>query len=173
MVNTNVNSSANIINLKNSNLVNDSYNEKKENILSEDNILNNVLSPEEIKELDIRNENRYRTYISTEATLASWLRNTINLFMGGIAIITFSKSKEKYLLSLILSLVGILMGIFSYMEYKDRKKKIEKRDFGSIKVETYNEKLTLWIIIIFVGLFILRTSKITNKYNLKSIFKSK
>ena len=173
MVNTNVNSSANIINLKNSNLVNDSYNEQKENILSEDNILNNVLSPEEIKELDIRNENRYRTYISTEATLASWLRNTINLFMGGIAIITFSKSKEKYLLSLILSLVGILMGIFSYMEYKDRKKKIEKRDFGSIKVETYNEKLTLWIIIIFVGLFILRTSKITNKYNLKSIFKSK
>ena len=116
MVNTNVNSSANIINLKNSNLVNDSYNEQKENILSEDNILNNVLSPEEIKELDIRNENRYRTYISTEATLASWLRNTINLFMGGIAIITFSKSKEKYLLSLILSLVGILMGIFSYME---------------------------------------------------------
>lgn len=171
MVNTNIN--ANINANANINLVNDSYNEQKENVLSENNILNNVLSPEEVKELDIRNENRYRTYISTEATLASWLRNTINLFMGGIAIITFSKSKEKYLLSLILSFTGILMGIFSYIEYKDRKKKIEMRDFGSIKIESYNEKLTLWIIIIFIGLFILRSLKISTKYNLITVFKSK
>lgn len=136
-------------------------------------ILNDIMSPEELKELDIRNENRYRTYIATEAALASWLRNTLNLFVGGIAIITFSKSKEKYLLSLIFSLGGLLMGIIAYIEFNERKKLIEKRQFGNLKIASSNQQATLWVLIIITGLYVLRFFVVSKKYTLKDIFKSK
>ena len=135
------------------------------------NLLNNVLSPEELKELDIRNENRYRTYIASEGVLTSWLRNTIILFMGGITIITFSSMKEKYVLALLLSLAGVIMGCVAYYEYKDRTQKIQDRNFGGIIVGSYNETVTMWVLLIFIGLFILRSIKVTQKYSLKTIFK--
>ena len=141
------------------------------NNINSTNLLNNVLSPEELKELDIRNENRYRTYIASEGVLTSWLRNTIILFMGGITVITFSTMKEKYVLSLLLSLAGVIMGCVAYYEYKDRTKKIQDRNFGGIVIGSYNEQVTLWVLLIFIGLFILRSIKVTNKYSLKTIFK--
>jgi len=134
-------------------------------------ITNQVLSPEELKELDIRNENRYRTYIASEAVLTSWIRNTIILFMGGITVINFSDMKEKYILALFLSLTGILIGAVSYLEYRDRIKKINNRDFGGLKIQSFNENLTLVVLIIFIALFILRSVRITEKYSLKKVFK--
>ena len=134
-------------------------------------ITDQVLSPEELKELDIRNENRYRTYIASEAVLTSWIRNTIILFMGGITVINFSDMKEKYILALFLSLTGILIGAVSYLEYRDRIKKINNRDFGGLKIQSFNENLTLVVLIIFIALFILRSVRITEKYSLKKVFK--
>jgi hypothetical protein len=141
------------------------------NNINATNLLNSVLSPEELKELDIRNENRYRTYIASEGVLTSWLRNTIILFMGGITVITFSSMKEKYVLALLLSLAGVIMGCVAYYEYKDRTQKIQDRNFGGIVIGSYNEQVTMWILLIFIGLFILRSIKVTNKYSLKTIFK--
>lgn len=134
-------------------------------------ITDQVLSPEELKELDIRNENRFRTYIASEAVLTSWIRNTIILFMGGITVINFSDMKEKYILALFLSLTGILIGAVSYLEYRDRIKKINNRDFGGLKIQSFNENLTLVVLIIFIALFILRSIRITEKYSLKKVFK--
>jgi len=133
-------------------------------------ITDQVLSPEELKELDIRNENRFRTYISSEAVLTSWIRNTIILFMGGLTVIKFSDMKEKYILALFLSLTGLLIGIVSYFEYRDRIKKINNRDFGGLKIQSFNENLTLIVLIIFVALFILRSKRIIKKYSLKKVF---
>jgi uncharacterized membrane protein YidH (DUF202 family) len=130
----------------------------------------NKLSPEEIKEINIRDENRYRTYISTEGVLTSWIRNTIIIFMGGITVITFSNIKEKYLLALILTLIGIIIGCISIYEFVDRKNKIERRDFGAIRIGTYNEYLSLWLIIIFMGLFFFRCVRVIKQYGLKKIF---
>ena len=143
------------------------------NPITNNSILSDIMSPEELKELDIRNENRYRTYIATEGALASWLRNTLNLFVGGIAIITFSKSKEKYLLSLIFSLGGLVMGIIAYIEFNERKKLIEKRQFGNLKISSANQSATLWVLIIITGLYVLRFFVVSKKYTLKDIFKSK
>jgi uncharacterized membrane protein YidH (DUF202 family) len=158
------------MNINNTNKSNNNINTINNNI-NATNLLNNVLSPEELKELDIRNENRYRTYIASEGVLTSWLRNTIILFMGGITIITFSSIKEKYVLSLLLSLVGIIMGCVAYYEYKDRTQKIKDRNFGGIIIGSYNENVTMWVLLIFIGLFILRSIKVTQKYGLKTIFR--
>lgn len=164
-------------NMKN-NMLNNIKNELKNEMIQQGmavnktkDISNQVLSPEELKELDIRNENRFRTYISSEAVLSSWIRNTIILFMGGITVINFSDMKEKYILALFLSLTGILIGIVSYTEFKDRKKKIYNRDFGGLKVGSFNENLTSIVLIIFLALFILRSIRITEKYSLKKVFK--
>ena len=138
-----------------------------------ENIINNVLSPEELKELDVRNENRYRTYIASEGVLTSWLRNTIILFMGGITVISFSNMKEKYVLALLLTLTGLIMGIIAYLEYLDRTLKIKNRDFGGIMVGSYNNYITLCVLLIFVALFILRCIRITQKYGLKKVFQLK
>lgn len=131
---------------------------------------NTKLSPEEIKEINIRDENRYRTYIATEGVLTSWIRNTIIIFMGGITVITFSNMKEKYVLALVLTLIGIIIGCISIYDYLDRKKKIEKSDFGAIRIGTYNEYLSLWLIIIFMGLFFFRCIRVIKQYGLKKIF---
>ena len=132
---------------------------------------NDVLSPEELKELDIRNENRFRTYIASEAVLTSWIRNTIILFMGGITVINFSVMKEKYILALFLSLTGIFIGLVAYLEYRERIKKINNRDFGGLKIQSFNENFTLILLIIFIALFILRSIRIVEKYSLKKVFK--
>ena len=164
-------------NIKN-NMMNNIKNELKNEMIEQgmavnktEDITDQVLSPEELKELDIRNENRYRTYIASEAVLTSWIRNTIILFMGGITVINFSDMKEKYILALFLSLTGILIGAVSYFEYRDRIKKINNRDFGGLKIQSFNENLTLVVLIIFIALFILRSIRITEKYSLKKVFK--
>ena len=164
-------------NIKN-NMMNNIKNELKNEMIEQgmavnktEDITDQVLSPEELKELDIRNENRYRTYIASEAVLTSWIRNTIILFMGGITVINFSDMKEKYILALFLSLTGILIGAVSYLEYRERIKKIKNRDFGGLKIQSFNENLTLVVLIIFIALFILRSIRITEKYSLKKVFK--
>ena len=163
-------------NMKND-MLNDIKNELKNEMIEQgmavnktEDITDQVLSPEELKELDIRNENRFRTYISSEAVLTSWIRNTIILFMGGLTVIKFSDMKEKYILALFLSLTGLLIGIVSYFEYRDRIKKINNRDFGGLKIQSFNENLTLIVLIIFVALFILRSKRIIKKYSLKKVF---
>ena len=159
------------------NMMNNIKNELKNEMIEQgmavnktEDITDQVLSPEELKELDIRNENRFRTYISSEAVLTSWIRNTIILFMGGLTVIKFSDMKEKYILALFLSLTGLLIGIVSYFEYRDRIKKINNRDFGGLKIQSFNENLTLIVLIIFVALFILRSKRIIKKYSLKKVF---
>ena len=132
--------------------------------------MNITLSPEEIKEKNIRDENKYRTYIATEGVLTSWIRNTIIIFMGGITVITFSNMKETYVLALILTLIGIIIGCISIYDYIDRKNKIKNSDFGSINLGSYNEFLSLWLIIVFIGLFFFRCIRVINQYGLKKIF---
>ena len=91
--------------------------------------------------------------------------------MGGITVINFSDMKEKYILALFLSLTGIFIGVVSYLEYRDRIKKINNRDFGGLKIQSFNENLTLIVLIIFIALFILRSIRIVEKYSLKKVFK--
>ena len=131
---------------------------------------NTKLSPEEIKEINIRDENRYRTYIASEGVLTSWIRNMIIIFMGGITIISFSKIKEKYVLALFLTLIGIIIGCVAIYEYIERINKIRNSDFGSIRLGTYNDFLTLWLVLVFIGLFFFRCIRIIKQYNLQKIF---
>ena len=65
------------------------------------------------------------------------------------------------------------MGIIAYIEFNERKKLIEKRQFGNLKISSANQSATLWVLIIITGLYVLRFFVVSKKYTLKDIFKSK
>ena len=65
------------------------------------------------------------------------------------------------------------MGIIAYIEFNQRKKYIEKREFGNLRISSSNQQATLWVLIIITGLYVLRFVVVSKKYGLKDIFKLK
>nr|QDY51935.1 hypothetical protein 2_7 [Mimiviridae sp. ChoanoV1] len=115
--------------------------------------------------------NRYRTYISTEAVLSSWMRNTILLFMGGITVINFSKDKEKFALALILTSVGLIQAVCIIYEYNQRRKQLLSDNYNELEFNSTIEIVNIMIIVVFVLLFCFRCKRVIKEYKLKSLFK--
>lgn len=115
--------------------------------------------------------NRYRTYISTEAVLSSWMRNTILLFMGGITVISFSKDKEKFALALILTLVGLIQAVCIIYEYNQRRKQLLSDNYNELEFNSRIEIVNIMIIVVFVLLFCFRCKRVIKEYKLKNLFK--
>lgn len=115
--------------------------------------------------------NRYRTYISTEAVLSSWMRNTILLFMGGITVISFSKDKEKFALALILTLVGLIQAVCIIYEYNQRRKQLLSDNYNELEFNSRIEEVNIAITVVFVLLFCFRCRRVIKEYKLKNLFK--
>lgn len=115
--------------------------------------------------------NRYRTYISTEAVLSSWMRNTILLFMGGITVINFSKDKEKFALALILTSVGLIQAVCIIYEYNQRRKQLLSDNYNELEFNSTIEIVNIAITVVFVLLFCYRCRRVIKEYKLKSLFK--
>ena len=115
--------------------------------------------------------NRYRTYISTEAVLSSWMRNTILLFMGGITVINFSKDKEKFALALILTSVGLIQAVCIIYEYNQRRKQLLSDNYNELEFNSRIEEVNIAITVVFVLLFCFRCRRVIKEYKLKNLFK--
>ena len=115
--------------------------------------------------------NRYRTYISTEAVLSSWMRNTILLFMGGITVISFSKDKEKFALALILTLVGLIQEVCIIYEHNQRRKQLLSDNYNELEFNSRIEEVNIAITVVFVLLFCFRCRRVIKEYKLKNLFK--
>ena len=107
---------------------------------------------------------KYRCYVPTEAVLTSWIRNTIIIFTGSIAIINFSKDKDKILFAILLALGGIIIGFTSLYEYNQRIKLINQGRYDLINKFSYTKYVTLVILLIFSILLCYRYIRLNKKY---------
>ena len=75
-------------------------------------------------------ENDMKTALKVKSTYSSFMRNCIILFTLGLTIINLTKRRktEKYMLSFIVIISGILIGIISTIEYKKRIETIKNKN---------------------------------------------
>ena len=107
---------------------------------------------------------KYRCYVPTEAVLTSWIRNTIIIFTGSIAIINFSKNKNKILFAILLSLSGIIIGFTSLYEYYVRIQHINNGRYDLIQKSSYTRYVTLVTLILFSILVMYRFIMLNKKH---------
>ena len=74
--------------------------------------------------------------MSVERTYTSFMRNCIILFTLGLTIINLTKRRktEKYMLSFIIIISGIVLAIISTKEFYDRVKLLEKEDYDNYEL---------------------------------------
>ena len=128
-------------------------------------------------EFDTKTFSKINLAMSIERTYTSFMRNCIIIFTLGITIINLSKRRrlEKYMLSFILIVSGILLGIISTIEYYQRIKMIENEDFKKYesKMLTKTIYITGFIIIIFFALFCYKFANMNDKIDIISTVKKK
>ena len=107
---------------------------------------------------------KYRCYVPTEAVLTSWIRNTIIIFTGSIAIINFSKNKNKILFAILLAICGIIIGFTSLYEYHIRIQHINNGRYDLIKKVSFTRYVTLAVLILFSILIGYRYVMLNKKY---------
>ncbi len=90
--------------------------------------------------------------MSVERTHSSFMRNCIILFSLGLTIINFTKRRktEKYLLSFIIIISGIVLAIVSTKEFYDRIKLLEVKDYENYNLLSNTIYIYGFIILIFI-----------------------
>ena len=100
------------------------------------------------------NEKYYKINLamSVERTYTSFMRNCIILFTLGLTIINLTKRRktEKYMLSFIIIISGILLAIVSTKEFYDRVKLLEEEDYDNYELLTNTIYIYGFIIFIFI-----------------------
>jgi uncharacterized membrane protein YidH (DUF202 family) len=128
-------------------------------------------------EFDMKTYSKINLAMSIERTYTSFMRNCIIIFTLGITIINLSKRRrfEKYMLSFVLILSGILLGIMSTVEYYQRIKMIEDEDFKKYEsnMRTKTIYITGFIIIIFITLFGYKFANMNDKVEIVSTVKQR
>jgi uncharacterized membrane protein YidH (DUF202 family) len=108
--------------------------------------------------------------MSVERTYTSFMRNCIILFTLGLTIINLTKRRktEKYMLSFIIIISGIVLAIVSTKEFYDRVKLLEKEDYENYELLTNTIYIYGFIILIF---FIILCYKFININEVHNIIK--
>jgi len=90
--------------------------------------------------------------MSVERTYTSFMRNCIILFTLGLTIINLTKRRktEKYMLSFIIIISGILLAIVSTKEFYDRVKLLEEEDYENYELLSNTIYIYGFIIFIFI-----------------------
>jgi uncharacterized membrane protein YidH (DUF202 family) len=90
--------------------------------------------------------------MSVERTYTSFMRNCIILFTLGLTIINLTKRRktEKYMLSFVIIISGIVLAIVSTKEFYDRVKLLEKEDYENYELLTNTIYIYGFIIFIFI-----------------------
>lgn len=106
--------------------------------------------------------------MSVERTYTSFMRNCIVLFTLGLTIINLTKRRktEKYMLSFIIIISGIVMGIISTKEFYDRVKLIEDGNYRDYKLLTKTIGIYGFIIFIFIVVLIYKFVNINDEHNI-------
>lgn len=120
-----------------------------------------------ITELDVL------TALSFETNYSSLMRNCIILFTLGLTIINFTKRRktEKYMLSFIVILAGILIGIISTIEYIQRIKTIKSKNFENYSLVTKTVYITGFLTVIFILVMVFKFINTNDEHNLVSMLK--
>ena len=120
------------------------------------------------------NEKYYKINLamSVERTYTSFMRNCIILFTLGLTIINLTKRRktEKYMLSFIIIISGILLAIVSTKEFYDRVKLLEEEDYDNYELLTNTIYIYGFIIFIFI---VVLTYKFVNMNEEHTIIKFK
>jgi len=106
--------------------------------------------------------------MSVERTYTSFMRNCIVLFTLGLTIINLTKRRktEKFMLSFIIIISGIVMGIVSTKEFYDRVKLIEDGNYKDYKLLTKTIGIYGFIIFIFIVVLIYKFVNINDEHNI-------
>ena len=100
------------------------------------------------------NEKYYKINLamSVERTYTSFMRNCIILFTLGLTIINLTKRRktEKYMLSFIIIISGIILALISTKEFYDRVKIIDKEEYEKYTLLTNTIYVYGFIIFIFI-----------------------
>ena len=103
----------------------------------------------------MNDDNRYykiNLALGIERTYSSFMRNCIILFSLGLTIINFTKRRktEKYMLSFILIISGIVLAIVSTKEFYNRINLLEIDDYENYELLTNTIYIYGFIIFIFI-----------------------
>ena len=106
--------------------------------------------------------------MSVERTYTSFMRNTIILFTLGITIINLTRrrKREKFALSFILIISGIVLGIVSTKEFYNRIQLLENEDYENYKLLTSTIYIYGFIILIFILIMCYKFVNINDEYHI-------
>lgn len=118
-------------------------------------------------------ENDMKTALAVESTYSSFMRNCIILFTLGLTIINLTKKRktEKYMLSFIVIISGILIGIISTIEYKQRIEVIKNKNFENYNLMTNTVYITGFLTVLFVLIMVYKFINTSDEHNLFSRLK--
>lgn len=113
--------------------------------------------------------------MSVERTYTSFMRNCIILFTLGLTIINLTKRRktEKYMLSFIIIISGIVLAIISTKEFYDRLKLIDEGNYKDYKLLTNTFGIYIFLIFIFIAVLCYKFVNINEQYKLINITKKK
>ena len=113
--------------------------------------------------------------MSVERTYTSFMRNCIILFTLGLTIINLTKRRktEKFMLSFIIIISGIVMGIISTKEFYDRVKLIEDGNYKDYKLLTKTIGIYGFIIFVFIVILCYKFINMNDEHNIIKFNKSK
>lgn len=116
-------------------------------------------------------DNRYfkiNLAMSVERTYTSFMRNCIILFTLGLTIINLTKRRktEKYMLSFIIIISGILLAIVSTKEFYDRVKLLEEEDYENYELLTNTIYIYGFIIFIFIVVLCYKFVNMNEEHNI-------
>lgn len=112
--------------------------------------------------------------LSAENVYVSFMRNCIILFTLGLTIINLTKKRkiEKYILSFIVILSGIIIGAISIIEYIQKINIIKSKQYKNYKLLSNTVYISIILLILFILIMIYKFVNINEQYKLTKIFQN-
>ena len=106
--------------------------------------------------------------MSVERTYTSFMRNCIILFTLGLTIINLTKRRktEKYMLSFVIIISGIVLAIVSTKEFYDRVKLIDDGNYNDYKLLTKTIGIYGFIIVVFIVVLCYKFINMNEEHNI-------